>query len=288
MDEDGRSYSKNYKRADSLELIYSYKVVKYICKIMAFLNQANKIAGNSIESVSSNARAAAITLGRSALHTLAPDNFEYYMCSLELLNSAGETKGFMTFTVMPNNLVETKTAIASVTKTNRGLVTLFNDSFAPREISIQGTFGRKLRLLIGAKEAEEVSQIPFFGGNLGFNLMDSNVLIKTGYGLTKMMKSMVDKTYVLDDKGNPCVLIFKNYALNTKYVVEPLQSSFSQSLENNMIWYYNLELKAVAPAEAVKRKTDDSNKSFFRTVASNAIANGLGNILKDVSRVSIF
>ena len=171
---------------------------------MSFLNQAGNIAGSTVNSVAENVRSAVDTIGRAALHSLAPDNFEYYMCSLELLDSSGNTKGFMTFAVMPNNIMETKTQIASITKTNKGILTLFNSTFSPRDISLQGTFGRKIRLLTGMKEAENVSKIPFFGGNLGFSLSGSDVLIKTGYGLTKMLKSMVDKSFELDDKGNPC------------------------------------------------------------------------------------
>lgn len=251
---------------------------------MAFLNQSGRIAGSTLNSVVENARSAISTIGRGALHSLAPDNFEYYMCSLELLDGSGNTKGFMTFTIMPNNITETKTQIASITKTNKGISTLFNSTFVPRDISIQGTFGRKFRLLLGMKEAENVSKIPFFGGNLGFSFLDNDVLVKTGYGLTKMLKSMIDKSFELDDNKKPCILIFNNYALNTHYVVEVMQSAFSQSIENNMLWYYNLEMKAVAPASAVKRQDQDSDKKFLGVVASNAIAKGINKILNDISR----
>lgn len=244
------------------------------------------VLGNTVNSVVENARSAVVTVGKAALHALAPDNFEYYMCSLELLDSQGNTKGFMTFAVMPNNIMETKAQIASITKTNKGIVSLFNSTFVPRDISIQGTFGRKFRLLLGMKEVENVSVIPFFGGNLGFDFLGGDVLIKTGYGLTKMLKSMVDSSFKLDDEGNPCILIFNNYALNTHYIVEVLQSSFSQSVENNMLWYYSLEMKAVAPADAVKRQDGNSDISkFLTTVASGAIAKSITGVLNDVTRM---
>ena len=104
------------------------------------------VGKTTLSSVTENAIRIADTLGRAGLHALLPENFEYYMCSLELLDDNGNTKGFLMFPVMPSNVVETKTAIASVTKTNAGVVTLFNPTFVPRDISIQGTFGRKLRL----------------------------------------------------------------------------------------------------------------------------------------------
>lgn len=246
---------------------------------MAFLNQI----GKTVNAVYENVQNVAANIGRAALHSLAPDDFEYYLCSLELLDSTGNTKGFMFFTVMPNNITESKIQIASITKTNKGISTLFNSTFVPRDISIQGTFGRKIRLLVGIKEPQNVSKIPFFSGNLGLNV-EGNSVIKTGYGLVKMMKSIIDESFKVDKNGNACILIFNNYAFNTHYVVEVMQSSFSQNVENNMLWYYNLEMKAVAPASAVKMQNQDGDKRYFERVAANAIAKGIGDLLNDISR----
>lgn len=246
---------------------------------MAFLNQI----GKTVDAVYENVKNVAANIGQAALHSLAPDDFEYYLCSLELLDSTGNTKGFMFFTVMPNNITESKIQIASITKTNKGISTLFNSTFVPRDISIQGTFGRKIRLLVGIKEPQNVSKIPFFSGNLGLNV-EGNSVIKTGYGLVKMMKSIVDESFKVDKNGNACILIFNNYAFNTHYVVEVMQSAFSQNIENNMLWYYNLEMKAVAPASAVKMQNQDGDKRYFERVAANAIAKGIGDLLNDISR----
>ena len=46
-----------------------------------------------------------LKVGKAGLHSIAPDNFEYYMCSFELLDSSGETKAFMMFPIMPNSIV---------------------------------------------------------------------------------------------------------------------------------------------------------------------------------------
>jgi len=246
---------------------------------MAFLNQI----GKTVDAVYENVKNVAANIGQAALHSLAPDDFEYYLCSLELLDSTGNTKGFMFFTVMPNNITESKIQIASITKTNKGISTLFNSTFVPRDISIQGTFGRKIRLLVGIKEPQNVSKIPFFSGNLGLNV-EGNSVIKTGYGLVKMMKSIIDESFKVDKNGNACILIFNNYAFNTHYVVEVMQSAFSQNIENNMLWYYNLEMKAVAPASAVKMQNQDGDKRYFERVAANAIAKGIGDLLNDISR----
>lgn len=249
----------------------------------------SNVEKGSVNSIRENVISVVDTLGRAALHAMAPDNFEYYMCSLELLDSSKSTKGFMTFSVMPNNILETKTEIATINKTNRGVVTTFNSSFVPRDISIQGTFGRKLRLIIGAKEPPSNGDKTWFGnlmssGNLGFNMMGGSVLVKTGYGLTKMLKKIVDTAYTLDENRKPHTLIWTNYALNTSYVVEILQSSYSQTYENNMLWYYNLEMKAVAPASAIKT---ENFGGFMKGVAANSIGNAIKNLLGDVTRSAL-
>lgn len=244
-----------------------------------------EVWGNTLNTVLEQARTVMDVIGKSALHVLAPDNFEYYLCSLELLDSMGNSKGFLSFVVMPNNYMESRTQIATVTKTQSGVNTLFNSTFVPRDISLQGTFGRKLRLLLGMKEVKDDSDksIPFFNGSWGKD--GKGVLIKTGYGLTKMLQKMVNTAYTLDKQGGPHILLFSNYSLNTNYVVEILQDTYSQSVENNMLWFYSLEMKAVAPQSAVLRG-EDFNKTaqFISSVTSNAIAKGLGDILKSVTR----
>ena len=121
-------------------------------------------------------------------------------------------------------------------------------------------------------------------GNLGFNMLGGDVLVKTGYGLTKMLKKIVDTAYTLDENGKPHTLIWTNYAFNTSYVVEILQSSYSQTYENNMLWYYNLEMKAVAPASAIKT---ENFGGFMKRVAANSIGNAIGNLLRDVTRSAL-
>ena len=239
-----------------------------------------------IESVSS----AVMTVGRAGLHVLGPDNFEYYMCAFKLVDSAGKTTAMLTFPVMPNNIIETQPALASVMKTNTGVVTQFNHTFNPIDISLQGTFGRKIRLILGQKEyvgeaagAWQMAQ-KFFNVIIGINMGigGTDILIKTGYGLTKMLMKMLKGAYELDKYGSPQVLYFSNYSLNTSYIVEPLQRSFSQSVDNNMMWYYSLELKAVADA------TDNSTQwaaQFMTQVAVGLISSTLTNVIGDAMRM---
>lgn len=222
-------------------------------------------------------------MGRAALHTMAPDDFEYYLCSLELLDSEGATIGFIAFPVMPNNIVETKTEMVTITKTNSGIVSMFNPTFVPRDISIQGTFGRKLRVMANFKEVEDTEKTANWFKNMTApiaKMSGSTSLIKTGYGVLKAMKRMVDMLYRLDENGKPHIMIFRNYALNTKYVVEIQQSSFSQSVGENMLWYYSLEMKAIADGNNVFALID--NSKILDLAFNSAVANAIGLVLKDV------
>ena len=212
------------------------------------------------------------------------------MCSLSLRNRNMEEVAYMSFPVMPNNIMESQQAVASVTKTNKGIVTQFNSSFNPKDISIQGTFGRKLRLILGNKEFVPKAEAgfamaqKFFNGNIGINggIAGTDLLIKTGYGLTKMMQRILDAAYAGDDDG-PYIVVFTNYAFNTSYVVEPLQRSFSQSTENNMIWYYNVEMKAVSDWSDLSK--GENIGKFMGQVAANAVSNTLTKVLNSAMRL---
>lgn len=241
------------------------------------------VGKTALNSTIESARNVLATVGRAGLHALAPEQFEYYMCSFELLDSKGSTIAFMSFPVMPNSISETEPKILEISKTNAGIVTMFNPSFVPKDISLQGTFGRKIRILAGIQDVpNDKSKIRnILDGNLGFSMMGSNVVVKTGFGLINLLRRIVDKTTSVDDTGMPYVLLFNNYALNTRYVVEILQSSFSQGVENNMLWFYFLEMRAVAPASAVKT---ESVTKFIARVAANSVAQGIKDVLTDSAR----
>lgn len=247
---------------------------------MSISSKISSVSKSESNSSVSNAINAAMTIGSSAMHMLTPDNYEYYMCSLELIDCNRTQIGFISFVVMPNNITESKTPIQSQTKTNNGIVTLFNDSFSPVIISLQGTFGRKFRIITDITDPSEKKS--FFNGNSG-KLLSNNVTVKSGYGLSKILKYILDKSNELDKDKRPYILIFNNYAFNTSYVVDVMSYTFSQSIENNMIWFYDFQLKATAPGSAVKT-TRQKNGQLLKSVASNAIAQGLGNLIKDIKR----
>ena len=51
---------------------------------------------------------------------------------------------------MPNNLTDTNQPSVNIKKTAGGIVSLTNNNFTPTSISLQGTFGRKFRILFEA------------------------------------------------------------------------------------------------------------------------------------------
>ncbi len=241
----------------------------------------------NLESIGNrSALSVAESVGESALHMLAPDNYEYYQCSLELLDVEKNQVGFISFVVMPNNISESRPTLQTQTKTNSGIVTTFNDSFAPVNITLQGTFGRRFRIVTGIVDPSPKQWNGwgnFFNGNMGKALFGFETAYKSGYGLTKVLKYILEKSTELDSRGRPYILLYNNYAFNTSYVVDVVNSSFNQSIENNRLWFYEISLKAVAPGSAVQT-SGKKNAKLLKTVASNAIAQGLSNIVGDVKR----
>lgn len=236
---------------------------------------------NPFDALTKGVSVMADNLGWSMLHMLSPDNFSYYCCSLELIEN-GDTIGFLSFPVMPNNISETKNEAVNVVKTVGGVVSNYNTSFVPRDINIQGTFGRKIRLLTGAKEAKKTFVAGAIPLGFGWKINGTEVMVKGGYGLTKMLKNMIDMSY--ESGKHPRFLVFRNYAFNTAYVVEVLQSSFTQSVENNTLWFYSLNMKAVAYADSLSKQ---SNAKFLLRSNLPSVGKGIDKFLREATRFDL-
>ena len=153
-------------------------------------------------------------------------------------------------------------------------------------ISLRGTFGRKLRISFGQQQfkdqAEEGASIPFF--NIGMftgaaGVGDNRTMIaKTGYGLTKMMQKILTAATKLDPNGKPYRLVFTNHAFNTAYYVEVVQDNYSMDENNNMIWNYSIELRAVAAYTTIKSVND-----FLGQVMNQSLSRSVTRVLGQVS-----
>ena len=85
---------------------------------------------------------------------------------------------------------------------------------------------------------------------------------------------------VLDSRGKPVKLYFYNFAFNDNYIVEVVDKTFNQSRDaSNLIWNYNVSLKAVAPIDTALV----DKKSLISIVSANVLQ---GNITSLASRVS--
>ena len=54
---------------------------------MSLLGQIGNISGKALNVATGQLMNALVTVGKSAVHTLIPDEYEYYLCSLELYDS---------------------------------------------------------------------------------------------------------------------------------------------------------------------------------------------------------
>lgn len=219
------------------------------------------------------------TLGKATLSALFPNDFEYYMVALELVDSRGETMEYFVFPVMPNNISQSEPQITNIKKTAGGVVSLSTNTFIPRSITLQGTFGRKFRILLGRQgfnftalrgifgrqEMGEVQLSPTVDINSdkydsrlkrGFTQikkLNFDIAIKTGYGATKILQKLADVSTGLDQFNRPYRLYFYNRTLGESWLVKVMNLDLSQTYpDSNLLWKYNLRLQAIAPLEGTK------------------------------------
>lgn len=212
-------------------------------------------------------------IGKAGAASLFPNDFEYYMLALELADSQGNTIDYFIFPVMPKSIRQSEQKIVNIKKTAGGITTLKTPGFVPKDISISGNFGRKIRVIMNTKESRIFSAINFSlkngvtksyqtlkGDTLVRKIQDFQIGYKTGFGAFKMLKAIYEKAPGIDKNGT-FQLFFYNLANNENYIVEAISFEENQDEStNNMIWGYTLNLKAVAPyEETLTKETRTSN-----------------------------
>lgn len=220
----------------------------------------------------------AADLGRGTLHSLYPNDFEYYMMTFELINSKGLRENMLLLPILPDDIRYSINTLSSVRKTSSGVVSMFNPTFVSFPITLQGTFGKKLKFLLG--DSEFLS--------LAFNLRSSlgkqtgsdtsstwNTQIKTGYGVTKLFEGILQKSQTLDDDGKPYKLIFTDSCFNKDLVVEINNYTFEQnSRSNNGYWNYSVQMTAIAPALAIRKTSPSSLNKLVAIDETNKFVQG--------------
>jgi hypothetical protein len=229
------------------------------------------------------------SLGRSALHHLYPKDFEYYMIALELVNGSGSTIDYLAFPVLPASISKVENRRVNIKKAYKSTLVINSSTFVPQDITIRGNFGRSFKILVGNSVVLNGLAVSTRSGVYDLSQTVTGITtpsrvfsrsIKTGYGVTKILQSIINKSSGSDNNG-PYRLYLYNYALGESYLVVPPSRALSleqNEASNNMIWGYSLTLTIVSPLELVRSAT--SPNSLLKLATSNAIQNGVNMAAK--------
>lgn len=218
----------------------------------------------------------ASTIGKGAVHALYPDDFEYYMCTLELLDSDNNLVDCLVFPVNPDSMSETELNNSQITKTAGGITINSDFTFQPISLKISGSFGKRFKFLLGR-------DVVFNGHALSLNGKVFNNQIKTGYGVTKVLKNILSLSRLPDSKGNPHKLFFHNSCFGTSYLVKYISSEYNQSLSTNMYWTYSIALTAVAP---MNNFTLNKNNTLIKVVSKGVLSQGIDELSKNLRQLT--
>jgi hypothetical protein len=246
----------------------------------------------------------ASSVGRATMHQLYPNDFEYYMIALELVDGSGNTIDYLAFPILPSSITKSENKRINIKKAFKSTLVLTSSAFTPQDITIRGNFGRGFKILIGTKEIlnglafiNSVKNGVFSLGKLfnkGLSLPTAQFsrFVKTGYGVTKLLQSIIQKSDGSDHNG-PYRLYLYNYALGESYlVVAPSKAlTLEQNDSNmNMIWNYTLNLTIIAPLESIKNAI--SLSSVKRLLTASIVQGTVNKVGRDVvnyvSRIKSF
>lgn len=222
------------------------------------------------------------SIGGAGLNSIFPNDFEHYLIALELLTSDNRTIDYFAFPVSPESIQQIDPQITNVKKTAGGISSLSSTTFVPKEISLKGTFGRRFRILFqnpvwfSAFKFSGVQKKEDLIGKLGaLKKASFDPAVKTGYGCSKILQSICDKSTMVDDYNKPFKLFFYNPILGDNYMVKVMDLTLSQSKESNRIVYYNLRLKAIAPLS-------NNITSILKSLTIQTLQKGVNEIVSNV------
>lgn len=233
-------------------------------------------------------------IGKEELNKKFPRDFEAYMCALELVDDKGFPVDYFVFPIMPNSISKPETEATSIQTSFLGITVFNKQGFIPKEINIQGDFGRAFKFI--SFEQENYYRSLFFSIKEGYYTADSvnsgvsGTLqkiaefpfgIKSGYGCIKILQSIIDKAKAHGVSGNTFKLYFHNPALGESYLVVPTKQplTLSQNVQSsNMIWQYNLSLVIIANMKDVL----DYNSAFKKNMSYSF---GVDKVLKGVAGI---
>jgi len=234
------------------------------------------------------------SLGRSGLNIAFPNEFELYVCAFELVNTKRETISYFIFPIMPTSISERIPQINTIKRTNNGITTLTSPGYVPTSISLQGNFGRKFKFILNGQSGTEfaasfTTKNSFFRGNKNIDVLsiatgvadafDKNV--KSGYGLTKILESIIESSKLVDEDGNGYTLIFHNLAFDRVQIVKVEDFTINMDQSSNMMWNYNLQMTTLGDARNYYAET----KGMKSLKGSSFSQKAIGNVLDQVTRL---
>lgn len=253
------------------------------------------MASSIVNTIVNTAIETAKTAGKSLLASKFPTDFEVYLCALELTDDKGNTIDYFTFPIQPDSISVTESKNTTVQQTAGGLSVLSSTAFVPKNITIRGNFGRQFKIMLQTGVTISGSAFSISAGKRAlYQLMgksnglktisiDPSGTVKNGFGCIKIMQSIIDKSNgVSDQTGKPFRLYFYNLALGESYmcIAPPNCLNFSQSMNSNMIWNYQLSLMGVAPLEAVQGAQNKTKKALSSGSIQKAVYD-IANVIRN-------
>jgi len=195
-------------------------------------------------------RQALYNVGEAFAHALFPNQFEYYFFAFELEDDKQVTDRFI-FPISPKSISISESKIANVQKTSGGVVNLFNTSYNPLTITIQGNFGRDFKLFYANKKNADTNLISNESESTWVDIFNFikpfvNEFLYTGFGAFNELKRIIRKSTQLTPTGKPYKLIFYNLAFSEIYLVQILNFNPTMTNENNYIHEFSLSMQAIS------------------------------------------
>lgn len=263
---------------------------------MDVLNGASSV----LNVVKKNVETFGYTAATAFLSSKYPREFECYMIAFELCNSRGFTIDYFIFPVMPSEIAILERMPTYIKNTFAGVATVSSSVFVPKDITLQGNFGKNFKFLTRdglqspiqsfkrgiAKEAfnQEIEVERGYGINSPLKQKELSSSIKTGYGCIKVLQSIINRSVDIDEWGNSNRLYFYNLAFGESYLVKVNSFSTNQSLQTNGIWNYQLKLAAVCPLHLDKysKGASESSKATKAVMTTTQIQAGINTLLNSV------
>lgn len=225
------------------------------------------------------------SLGRAGLNALYPDEFEFYMISLELVNSDGNTEEFLSFPIMPSEIKYNKNFVNNNILTAGGVVSLTSSNFTPTITQFSGSFGRKFNLSFGMNNISSVAyhlslrsgNLVSYGSRTKIRTAIFSPIVKTGFGAVKLLEGICSKSDTLDSKGKPYILYTYNPAIGHNFISKIKSFTMRQSEEKNMVWEYDVIMENIGRIDSL-RAAKINLKTASLSVFSNSVTNLAGNV----------